>query len=550
MSSRLRNRQMLPSLPALPRLFATSKLSLHRSLSTFAEPPTRITTLPNKIKVATNDVAAHIQAVGVTVAAGSRYETDETRGFSYMLSKLAFKSSSNRSVTDYALDMERYVSTLACHVGRETLLYQAHFPSQNLSPVLSLVSDTMLHPLITPGEVEESLLGASYELMLYDEKADAFLMEVLQNVAFGKKALGRPNLPDPVDVDFTEQGIPPIGTTITPERLQAFRKLWFRPERIVVSGTGMEHDELVKLTEAQFGHLPYVAPIQTGEDSARALSTGWFKSLASSLTPISSPEESVGGLSAAGSMDLIEVPPIGQPAAVYTGGVDIDVRPGMEMCHVFVGFEGLDANDEDVYALAVIQMLLGDGASFSSGGPGKGLLSRFYTGVMIGSHGLENVNSMNLPYSDGGLFAVSLTCMPGVLQKYLNRLAVELASIMKPHNLTYPVQPIELSRAKNRLKSAMLYAQEDPRVEAEDLGAQVMINGKRMPIKEMLAKIDAVSMGDLARVANRVFARGNSGKGKLTVVARGPETVSQVESMVNRAWSSKGLYVGPGTKWV
>lgn len=52
---------------------------------------TRITVLPNRIQVATNEIASHIQSVGVIVAAGSRYETDDTRGFSYILSKMAFK---------------------------------------------------------------------------------------------------------------------------------------------------------------------------------------------------------------------------------------------------------------------------------------------------------------------------------------------------------------------------------------------------------------------------------------------------------------------------
>lgn len=244
--------------------------------------------------------------------------------------------------------MEKYVSTLACHVGRETLLYQAHFPSQNLSPVLSLVSDTMLHPLVTPEEVDESLLGASYELMLYDEKADAFLMEVLQNVAFGRRALGRPNLPDPKDVDFGEDGNPPLGTIITPERLKAFRQKWFKPERIVVSGTGMDHDELVKLTEAQFGHLAYTPP--NPELKGESTASSWLSGLASSLTPLSSATGREAS-TASSSSSLVEVPPIGYPAAVYTGGVDIDVRPGMDMCHVFVGFEGLDANDDDVVSL-------------------------------------------------------------------------------------------------------------------------------------------------------------------------------------------------------
>lgn len=333
-------------------------------------------------------------------------------------------------MTDYALDMEKYVSTLACHMGRETLLYQAHFPAQNLSPVLSLVSDTMLHPLLTEQEVEESMFAAAYELQLYDEKVDAYLMEVLQDVAFGNKALGRPNLPAEEAVNPDAYGDMP--KFITADKLRLFREKWFRPERIVISGTGMDHNSLVKMAEEQFGHLPYNPPSLSPSPSSDSLSSSagsslssqsnssvqtWFQSLLSSNNSSSSSASSVSSQSSSSSksfattsspassvlsLDLPDVPPVGQPMTVYTGGVSIDVREEMDMAHVFVGCEGVDANSDDVYALAVIQMLLGDGASFSSGGPGKGLLSRFYTGVMSGSYGIDNVNSLNLPYSDAG----------------------------------------------------------------------------------------------------------------------------------------------------
>lgn len=162
---------------------------------------------------------------------------------------------------------------------------------------------------------------------------------------------------------------------------------------------------------------------------------------------------------------------------------------------------------------------------------------------MSGSYGIDNVNSLNLPYSDAGLFAVSLTCEVAVLQRYLNRLALELASLLNPNNAGYPVEPVELARAKNRLKSAMLYAREDVRVEAEDLGAQVLMNGFRLPMGDMIDRIDAVTMADLARVARRVFVDG-VGNGELTVVARGPREVGGVAGMVRSAWRAKGLNTG------
>jgi processing peptidase subunit alpha len=291
------------------------------------------------------------------------------------------QSSSNRSVTDYALDMEKYVSNLACHMGRETLLYQAHFPAQNLSPVLSLVSDTMLHPLLTEHEVEESLFAASYELQLYDEKVDAYLMEVLQDVAFGGQALGRPNLPAVEAVNPDTYGDMP--SLITAEGLRLFREKWFRPERIVISGTGMEHEALVELAEAQFGHLPYHPPSLSPSASSESLASlgsaassssssssssvqTWFQSLlsagsssssASSVASGSPPSSPSSGKSFATtsppassmlSLELPSVPPVGQPMTVYTGGVSIDVREEMDMAHVFVGCEGVDANSDDV----------------------------------------------------------------------------------------------------------------------------------------------------------------------------------------------------------
>lgn len=51
----------------------------------------KITTLPNGIRVASENTPGHFSAVGVYVDAGSRYETSATRGVSHILDRLAFK---------------------------------------------------------------------------------------------------------------------------------------------------------------------------------------------------------------------------------------------------------------------------------------------------------------------------------------------------------------------------------------------------------------------------------------------------------------------------
>lgn len=54
-------------------------------------PTTKITTLPNKIRVATEDTPGHFSALGLYVDAGSRYETPTTSGVSHFLDRMAFK---------------------------------------------------------------------------------------------------------------------------------------------------------------------------------------------------------------------------------------------------------------------------------------------------------------------------------------------------------------------------------------------------------------------------------------------------------------------------
>lgn len=52
-------------------------------------------------------------------------------------------------------------------------------------------------------------------------------------------------------------------------------------------------------------------------------------------------------------------------------------------------------------------------------------------------------------------------------------------------------------------------------VELEDLGRQVQVHGRRVPVTEMVSKIEAVTVKDLRRVAKQVFGGmiENAGKG-------------------------------------
>lgn len=53
----------------------------------------KITTLSNKLRVATEATPGHFSAVGVYIDAGSRYEAPQFSGVSHILDRMAFKVS-------------------------------------------------------------------------------------------------------------------------------------------------------------------------------------------------------------------------------------------------------------------------------------------------------------------------------------------------------------------------------------------------------------------------------------------------------------------------
>jgi hypothetical protein len=80
---------------SIPRIKISSYRRTYASSIAASTPvaplPTKITTLPNKLRVATEATPGHFSAVGVYIDAGSRYEAPRYTGVSHILDRMAFK---------------------------------------------------------------------------------------------------------------------------------------------------------------------------------------------------------------------------------------------------------------------------------------------------------------------------------------------------------------------------------------------------------------------------------------------------------------------------
>jgi len=184
------------------------------------------------------------------------------------------------------------------------------------------------------------------------------------------------------------------------------------------------------------------------------------------------------------------------------------------LSHIHIAFEALPISSDDIYALATLQTLLGGGGSFSAGGPGKGMYSRLYTNV-LNQHGwVESCIAFNHSYTDSGLFGIAASCIPGKVGSMIDVMCRELQALTLDTGFS-ALQTAEVNRAKNQLRSSLLMNLESRLVELEDLGRQVQVHGRKVPVMEMCRRIEAVTVADLRRVARLVFRGGveNAGKG-------------------------------------
>lgn len=108
--------------------------------------PVDTTTLPNGVRVISQDLGGPVSAVGLFVGAGSRHETPYCSGVSHLLEHLAFKGSSARSKYRMVRDMERTGAMYTASAARETISYSAEGLREKLPDMISIVSETAVMP--------------------------------------------------------------------------------------------------------------------------------------------------------------------------------------------------------------------------------------------------------------------------------------------------------------------------------------------------------------------------------------------------------------------
>ncbi|KRY18299.1 Mitochondrial-processing peptidase subunit alpha [Trichinella patagoniensis] len=276
---------------------------------------------------------------------------------------------------------------------------------------------------------------------------------------------------------------------IDQKTLLSFMKTYYTPDRIVVGGVGVDHDQLIEACNEYF-------------------------------------EQNVPVWKRRPELLLRQIPDVDKSTAQYTGGeiriekdlsnITMSVNPFPELAHVVMGFESCSFMDEDFLCFSLLHSLMGGGGSFSAGGPGKGMYTRLYVNVL---------NS----YADTGIFFIRASAHPNHIDSLIAVLCSEFFR-MKENLHTE-----ELNRAKSQIKSSLMMNLEQRPVIFEDLTRQILGSGVRKSPLQFLEDIDKLKADDLIRAVDRML---NS---RVSLVGYGTLKQMQAYDLIDRAIVNRDL---------
>uniref|UniRef100_A0A3B5LPH4 Mitochondrial-processing peptidase subunit alpha n=1 Tax=Xiphophorus couchianus TaxID=32473 RepID=A0A3B5LPH4_9TELE len=211
---------------------------------------TKITTLENGLKVASQNKFGQFCTVGILINSGSRHEAKYPSGIGHFLEKLAFSSTAQYGSKDeILLTLEKHGGICDCQTSRDTTMYAVSAEVKGLDTVVSLLSDAVLQPRLLEEEVEMIKMAVRFELEDLNMRPDPepLLTEMIHAAAYRGNTVGLPRFCPAENVDKIDKAV-----------LHSYLRNYYCPERMVLAGVGIEHEQLVDCARK---HLLDVKPV-------------------------------------------------------------------------------------------------------------------------------------------------------------------------------------------------------------------------------------------------------------------------------------------------
>ncbi|KAF4728216.1 mitochondrial processing peptidase beta subunit, partial [Perkinsus olseni] len=414
-----------------------SSMSASLGDALYNAPPTKVTTLPNGLRVATQHTFTQSATVGVWIDAGSRYETKQTNGTAHFLEHLAFKGTQRRTRIQLEREVEDIGAHLNAYTSREQTVYYAKTRRECVGQGLDILSDILQHSKLERRAIEEERGVILREMEEVNKSLEEVIYDQLHIACFREDPLG-----------YTILGPVENIRSINRDNLVDYISTNYKADRMVVAAAGpVDHEEIVKCAAEKFGNLP------KSSEPRRAISKPHFVS-----SELLSATEALGPSS-----------------------------------HVAVAFEGVPWTSPDCITFMLMQQILGGYNSAFQGLIPPTLSANSSIQAVARSPSeegsatwIDSFTAFNTCYKDTGLFGFYVASPEQAVNRAIDELMCSISS------LSYSITEEDLERAKKQLLTTLFIGLDDTTGVAEDIGRQLLVYGRRISPAEFVKRLDQI----------------------------------------------------------
>ncbi|MEL7564309.1 MAG: pitrilysin family protein [Dehalobacterium sp.] len=400
--------------------------------------------LSNGIRVVTEELSfVHSVSIGIWVGTGSRYEDKSNHGISHFLEHMLFKGTKNRTAKQIAESLETVGGQINAFTAKEYTCYYAKVLNDHFDLATDVLADMLLNSLFRTEDMEKERNVILEEIKMYEDTPDELVHDVYSKTMWQIDPLGQ-------SIIGTSDSVGKISL----EQLVSYYKSTYVPQNVVIAVAGnIKREVVLNKLEELFSQLSGEKP-KTNLVTPQAFSNTAF------------------------------------------------VPKDIEQMHICLGFPGLPSQHDSIYALTVLNHVLGGGLS-----------SRLFQEIREERGLTYSIYSYHSGYSNTGLFGVYAGTSEQNAEEVVEIVLKQIENI-KLKGITRE----ELENTKEHIKGTILLSLENSSNRMNRLGKSEISFGRIITPEEVVEKVMKVTHDNIIDIALKIFGWEN-----LAFAAVGPK---------------------------
>ena len=395
------------------------------------------TVLDSGVRILTEHIqGAPSVAISASVGVGSRDESHSHLGSTHFLEHLLFKGTAKRSALDISIAFDSVGGSSNAATAKEYTSYYARVQNSALGLATDLLLDMFTSATIEQSDFDTEKTVILEELAMNEDDPEDVAHEAFADALMPNSDLGRP-------IGGSKESI----LAVSRQQVIDHYKQHYAPNTLIVAAAGgVHHAQLVELVERQLAEV------------------GWT----AKADPVARREQSY------------RTPP--KPERFRY------IEKDTQQSHLILGFQSPHSMDEDRFALAIYNTVLGGGMS-----------SRLYQEIREKRGLAYSTYSYQHGYSDSGFFGLYAGCNAENSEDVIKLMREQLDSLAE-HGVTD--QEFEL--ALGNITGSLALRFEASLARMNRLVGVELGSGEYLSVSDVLQRFSEQSKEDVLRVAKKI----------------------------------------------